>query len=188
LASLSSRMDVVYSKMWKRLRKQRLQRAPPPRPTRLIDELRTLKEEIIAHLRRVPKIPRHVWAFLGVEDPLQEQELLNSTDRLTEALDSAIAMLEADLAIKLDRKGGRRSDPRMQQFAMALAQIFQTYTEERPTITFDRETGHMVSRFERFAFEAFTQFYPHQPFPEGALQLALRHAVSFERDRGYVGS
>jgi len=98
------------------------------------------------------------------------------------ALDRTIAMLEADLATELDRKGGRSSDPRMQQFAMALAQIFQTYTEERPTITFDRETGHMVSRFGRFAFEAFTQFYPQQPIPEGALQLALRLVVSFERN------
>ena len=157
---------------------------PAPRPSRLIDELKALKTSIVGNPFQIPEIPRYVWTYLGVEDPVEikMQELLSSPDRLAKELDSAIAMLEANAATVLDRRGGRRSDPRMHQFAMALAQIFEIYTGQRPTITFDPATGHMVSPFALFAYEAFSQFYPQQPLSEGALQLALRQVVAFERD------
>ena len=65
---------------------------------------------------------------------------------------------------------------------MALAQIYCRYTSRRPTVTTDPETGHMVSPFAMFAYEAFSLVYKSTSVPEGSFQSAIREVVEFERE------
>ena len=152
---------------------------PAPRPSRRSEELRELLLAIKASPGAVPEVPRHLWPWLDIEEQHEADDLLASPERLAHAVERALKLSESDSARIQDRKGGRRRDPRIDGFAIALAQIYEGRTGNRPTYTADKDTGNIVSPFGLFAYEAFHQFYPGKPVPEGSIRSAIQQAVHF---------
>lgn len=155
---------------------------PAPRPSRRSEELHELLLAIKASPGAVPEVPRHLWPWLDIEEQHEADDLLASPERLAHAVERALKLSESDSARIQDRKGGRRRDPRIDGFAIALAQIYEGRTGNRPTYTADKDTGNIVSPFGLFAYEAFHQFYPGKPVPEGSIRSAIQQAVRFERE------
>ncbi len=155
---------------------------PAPRPSRRSKELHELLLAIRANPRAVRKVPQHLWPWLGIEEQDEADDLFASPEKLAHAVERALQLSELDSGRIQDRRGGRRRDPRIDKLAIALAQIYERCTGNRPTYTVDKDTGNIVSPFGLFACEAFFQFYPGEPLPEGAIRSAIQEAVRFERE------
>ena len=161
-------------------------KAPEPRASSLLKELRKLLKAARTRAVDPSSVPTYLWPCLGVEDEAGIDELCTSRTDLTKAIEQAVETAQSDLETLLSQKGGRHRDPRMDAFVMALAQIYRHYMRHnkhgRPTITFDPDTGDMVSAFALFVDEAFQLFYPGRPPGPGAIQTAIRETVRFERE------
>lgn len=157
-------------------------RPQEPRPSSRPKELKSL----LKGARKGPLDPTcialHLWPYLLVEDEDAIENLCEPGADLSAAIQLAIEIAESDPETHLSRKGGRHRDSRIDAFAMALAQIYRRYTNQRPTVTFEPDKGHMVSPFALFAFEAFSLVYRNTRMPEGSIQTAIRQVVEFERE------
>lgn len=151
---------------------------PKPRATSLLRELRSLLAATSKGNATPDKIPPYLWPYIGVEDGTNAASLCSSPLDLERALEVAINVAETDSETCLSRRGGRHRDPRIDHFVTVLGIIYRRHTNKRPTVTFSPDTGELVSPFGLFVLEAFTQFYPSSPIPEGSIQGALKSRIS----------
>ena len=156
-------------------------REPPSRPARLAHELSALRKSLKSNPTDVRELKMEFWPHIGIEDQEQHDRLLGETNRLLRVLDKAIKSVKSHVETRLDRKGGRRRDERVDRFVMSLAQIYRRQTGERPTTITDPQSGALSSPFDLFVLEAFRHFYPEDPVPQGSVQTAIRQVVEFER-------
>ena len=161
-------------------------KAPEPRASSLPKELRKLLKATRKRGVDPSGIPTYLWPHLGVEDEAGIDELCTSRTDLTEAIEQAVETAQSDRETLLSQLGGRHRDPRIDAFVMALAQIYRQYMRHhkrgRPTVTFDPDTGNMVSHFPLFVDEAFCLFHPGRRPGPGAIQNAIKETVRFERE------
>lgn len=149
---------------------------PKPRATNLLKELRSLQAAAKSSAT-ADKIPSYLWPYIGVEDEDDAASLCSSPLDLERALEVAINVVETDSETRLSRRGGPHRDPRIDHFVTVLGIIYPRYTNQRPTVTFAPDSGHLVSPFGLFVLEAFAQFYPSSPIPEGSIQGALKSRI-----------
>jgi hypothetical protein len=145
------------------------------RPATVLSRLKELRTKL-QRGELLADISDDLWPALGVGDEPEEM-LLASSERLAEAIASAIPEFESMPETLKDRRGGRRRDPRLDNFAYRLAMIYRQHLQEPPTFTQDTETGWLVSPFGQFGYEAFWLFCPIQPLGEGQIREALRNGI-----------
>ena len=117
-----------------------------PRPT---DQLKRFRE-LLAELGNdtfQPVIEPWVWPLLGVSEEYEEQDLLADHDALISRVKNAITDLTDSTEYKLDRKGGRRSDPSLDSFLLHLAFIYRRYTGYRTTYSEDMHGSGQASSY-----------------------------------------
>lgn len=164
----------------------------PPRPT---DQLKRF-QKLLAKLddrSANPLIESWVWPWLGVSEKYQEQDLVVDRHALISRVETAIDVLTDSAEYKLDRKGGRRSDPNFDSFLLQLAFIYRRYTGYRVTYSEDILGGGQQSPFFRFTSEILRAFADDEPFASwatqgGALQVAIKRISAFERETYEVGT
>lgn len=163
----------------------------PPRPT---DQLKRF-QELYAELdddSSSPLIEPWVWPWLGEFEEHEKQDLSADRGALISLLEDAIVVLTGSAEYKLDRRGGRRSDPNLDRFLLHLAFVYRRYTGYRATYSEDIHGGGQQSTFFRFAAEVLRSFADDEPFAtwatrDGALQIAIKRISEFERETYEVG-
>ena len=154
-----------------------------PRDSAILGQLHGLKKAVAKRSVSAAEISDDLYPALGVEHLSEVADLLTAPVQFVATLDIAIAEFASDPETILNRRGGRRRDPRIGNFAYRLALIYEEYTGECPTFTQDKEKGWAISPFGLFAYEAFCQlFLPHLRAGEGQLREATRDAVALMRD------
>lgn len=151
---------------------------PKPRATRLFKELRSLLRAAQEANAAPDKIPSYLWPYIGAENETEVAALCSAPLELAQIIETVIEVVETDPGTNLSRRGGRHRDPRIDHFVTILGIIYQRYTNKRPTVTFAPDSGQLVSPFGLFVLEAFAQFYPSSPTPEGSIQGALKNRFS----------
>lgn len=154
-----------------------------PRPTRLLKELQSLVRAAQRANAAPDKIPTYLWPYIGAEDVADVAALCSSPPDLIETVEAAIKTVETSKEISLSSKGGRHRDPRIDHFITILGLIYQRYMNTRPTVSFEPGTGHLVSPFGLFVYEAFALFYPSPAIPEGSIQGALKSRFGHGRPK-----
>ena len=157
----------------------------PPRPTGQLKRFHELLAELDDDASE-PTIESWIWPWLDVSEEHEEQDFLADRDALVSRLEDAIAVLTDSAEYKLDRKGGRRSDPGLDSFLLHLAFIYRQYTGYRVSYSEDTSGGGQKSAFFRFASEVLRLFADDEPFAswatrDGALQLAIKYISKSER-------
>ena len=164
----------------------------PPRPTGQLKRFHELLAELDDDASE-PTIESWIWPWLDVSEEHEEQDFLADRDALVSRLEDAIAVLTDSAEYKLDRKGGRRSDPSLDSFLLHLAFIYRRYTGYRTTYSEDMHGSGQQSPFFRFAAEVLRLFADGEPFAswatrDGALQLAIKYISKFERETYEFGA
>lgn len=153
------------------------------RESTILKQLRQVRKTAATRPVTADEISDDLCPALGVDDLSELADLLASPEEFVRVLDAAIAESASKPETVQDRRGGRRRDPRIDNFAHRLAAIHEEYTGERPTFTQDKEKGWAISAFGLFAYEAFCLFFcPYVAAGEGQIREALRDAVALERD------
>ena len=157
-------------------------RQPPPRPTKMLRELRMLEAQLADGKGKIPRPPEYLWPYLIVSEPHEIDKLLRDKEGLSTAVRNGISALKNSSEFKYSRRGGQYRDPRLDTFIMYLAQIFCLYTKSETKFTIDWDTGKPSDKFSRFLLEAIAQFHPEGRVPPGTLRNALQQNRQFLRD------
>jgi hypothetical protein len=148
---------------------------PKSRATNLLKELRSLAQSAQEGTAAPDKIPSYLWPYIDAEDETEVAILCSAPLELSQAVETAIEVVETDPETHYSRRGGRHRDPRIDHFITILGIFYQRYTNKRPTVTFAPDSGQLASPFGLFVLEAFVQFYPAPYLPEGSIQGALKN-------------
>lgn len=144
----------------------------------ILKQLRELRKTASTRPMTTEEIPDDVCPALGIEHPSELADLLNSPGQFVSALDAAISEFSTFPETVQNCRGGRRRDPRIDNFAYRLARIYSQYMGAWPSFTQDKETGDLTGPFGLFAEEAFhLLFIPHLTVGEGQIREALRAAI-----------
>ena len=138
--------------------------------------------QLKTHPNNVGKIPDELRPLLGVPEDFQEEELRGKPLKLISEVKKACKMLENDLTVAHDQRGGRAPDSRIRHFARTLAIIYERYIGEPPTFTIDKDDHGLSSPFALFGEEAFAQFCPSELNAPGKVRLALQEAAQESRE------
>ncbi len=161
-------------------------RPRPPRPTKLLSELRKLETQFPGGKDGIPRPPEYLWPFLFVSEPHELDALLRDEEALSTAVRNGILALETSSELEFSRRGGQYRDPRLDRFVMRLAHIFRCYNKTEPKFTIDPDTGQPSGAFKRYFDEAIFQFHPEGRVPPGSLRNALQQNRQFLRDTEFV--
>ena len=157
-------------------------RPPPPRPTKILRELRGLEDRLANGKGKISRPPEYLWPYLFVSEPHELDELLRDKEAMLTAVQNGISALEISAELEFSRRGGQYRDSRLDTFVMYLAQIFCRYTKSETKFTIDWDTGQPSDAFSRFLLEAIAQFHPEGRVPPGTLRNALQQNRQFLRD------
>ncbi len=161
-------------------------RPRPPRPTKLLSELRKLETQLASGKDGIPRPPEYLWPFLFVSEPHELDALLDDEEALITAVRTGISVLENSSELEYSRRGGQYRDSRLDTFVMYLAYIFLRYTKSEPKFTIDTVTRQPSDAFSLYLDEAIFQFHPEGRVPPGSLRNALQQNRQFLRDTEYV--
>lgn len=158
---------------------------PAPTVTRRIKILQSL---LVAHPSNpldASSIEQWVWCELGAMEDREADELLRNPDLFSERLEATITELLQSKDYEVDKKGGRRTDPRLDSFIFELAFIYRAYTGFRATYSLAADNSGQQSPFFWFAAEVLRLFFQDGEEAEwatrhGALQIAIRRVSQFE--------
>jgi hypothetical protein len=147
------------------------------------DELRRAAKQVTAAAQSCSVLPSEVWAFALIDNPEEIEALLSVLVTLSRLLERARDAAMEEVGARGGDRGGRTPDQRLRHFVHRLALLFAECTGRRPTTTTNPGSGELVSGFDRFTLEAMRQVWPHSShIPSGAVVLAIREAVTAERD------
>ncbi len=161
-------------------------RPRPPRPTKLLSELRKLETQLAGGKVGIPRPPEYLWPFLFVSEPHELDALLRDEEALITAVQTGILALETSSELKYSRRGGQYRDSRLDTFVMYLAHIFRRYTKSESKFTIDLDTGQPSDAFSQYVDEAVFQFHPEGCVPPGSLRNALQQNRQFLRDTEFI--
>ena len=156
-------------------------RPPPPRPTKILSELRRLEAQLANGKGNISRPPEYLWDYLFVSEPHELETLLRDMKAMLIAVRNGILVLEDSSELAFSRKGGQYRDERLDIFIMHLAHIFRRYTKSETKFTVDWDTGKPSDKFSRFLLEAIAQFHPQGRVPPGTLRNALQQNRQFLR-------
>ncbi len=154
----------------------------PPRPSVMLSELRTLEPRMFGKSCDNLRPPEYLWPYLFVEEEHDLAPLLANKQRLLQAVQTAIEVLEGSPELEFSRRGGRHRDPRLDRFVLRLARIFRYYAKRDETFTVSWETGKLSSPFISFVDEAIRQFHPEHHVSPGTLRGAIQDIRRYRRD------
>lgn len=157
-------------------------RPKPPRPTRLLSELRMLEARLEAGKHDTDKPQNHLWPYLFVSEEDELEALIADPEKFLSAIQLGLEALEYGSELAQSRKGGPFPDPRLNSFVMRLSQFYQAYAKAEITFTIDLDTHQPSSPFARFVDEAINQFHPDGTAPPGQLRTALQETRKFLRN------
>ena len=154
----------------------------PPRPTKLLSELRRLEAQLADSKDNSPRPPEYLWPFLFVSEPHELDALLDDEEALITAVRTGISVLENSSELEYSRRGGQYRDSRLDTFVMYLAHIFRRYTKSESKFTIDPVTRQPSDAFSLYLDEAIIQFHPEGRVSLGSLRNALQQNRKFWRD------
>ena len=112
-----------------------------PRDLAILERLRKLRKAAATRTVGLEEISDDLCPALGIEDPTELADLLAAPDQFVTALSIAIAEFASNPETVRNRRGGRRRDPRIDNFAYRLAQLYRKHVRKRPTFTQETDFG-----------------------------------------------
>lgn len=152
------------------------------RPSAKRKKTREFLEYLEGRPNFVPELSSELRPLLGIVDDYEDEELRSNAMGLHAAAISAVDTLENDATVKHDQRGGRAPDSRVRSFAMALVNLYQSYTREPPSFSIDKYDHGLSSPFALFGEEAFAQFCPPELNTAGRVRLALQDATRASKE------
>ncbi|MHC4984148.1 MAG: hypothetical protein ACYTF6_13395 [Planctomycetota bacterium] len=159
---------------------------PSPPATK---RLKILKSALEAHSRGILDIssiePWMCWE-LDLTDEGGMDELLSKPNLFAERLNVTIKRTQESKELEVDKKGGRRTDPRLNKLISDLAFTYRAYTGYRATYSQANDASGQQSPFFWFVARVLQHFFQDGEEAEwatrtGALELAIRRISEFER-------
>lgn len=154
----------------------------PPRPTRLLSELRKLEARLLSNRGGIDAPPDYLWPYMFVSEEDELEALMADSEKFLSTVQLGLEALEDSSELAQSRGGGPYPDPRLNSFVMRLALIYQTYAKTKITFTIDLNTHQPSSPFVDFVDEAIYQFHPDGSVPPGELRTALQETRRFLRE------
>ena len=115
-----------------------------PRPVQEIKELAEFVELLKGQPNDLPDLSETVRLLLGITEDYEADELLSDLSRLHNRARDVLSVLEISETVFIDRKGGRRRDPRLDRFAIALTQIYTRYSDSPITFSIAPDGGQLT--------------------------------------------
>lgn len=160
---------------------------PAPRPASKLKRLKELQESHLQGTLDYSSIDEWLWYHLGAFELDDQEDLISKPKLLALRLDEAILEWEGSLDHVIDKRGGRRPDPRLDSLLHRLAFLYREYTGFRATYSISYDTAKQQSPFFHFADTVLKLFFTSGAEANwrknpGAIQGAIRRISKFERE------
>lgn len=161
-------------------------RPPPPVTERLKILQSLLKAQACGNLELSAIEPWVCWE-LDLADESDISQILGDSDMLEERLRMAINRVHGSKEYEVGKKGGQRTDPRLDKLVADLAFLYKAYTGYRATYSGANDGSGQQSPFFWFAARVLQIFFKDGHEAEwatrnGSLETAIRRISKFERE------